>query len=234
MLVSYQVMARKQFKLGREVNLLDVYPRSKRPIEERAFTLTVKDRLLARRFGKEYFDGTRNQGYGGYNYHPRFWQPVVRRMQKYYRLNSKSTILDVGCGKGFLLYDFRELIPGITVAGIDISEYAIQNAMEDVKPSVSVENVKKLPFADKTFDLVIAINTVHNLPLEDCFVALQEIERVSQKYKFIIVDAWRTEEEKQNMIKWNLTGLTYFSTDGWKELFKLAGYTGDFYWFIAQ
>lgn len=227
-------MPRNKFKLGREVNLLDVYPRSKRPIEERAVTVTVRDRLLARQFGKEYFDGTRNQGYGGYNYHPRFWQPVVKRMQKYYRLNSKSQILDVGCGKGFLLHDFRELIPGITVAGIDISEYAIQNAMDDVKPFVSIGNAKKIPFADNNFDLVIAINTIHNLPLEECFEALKEIERVSSKHKFIIVDAWRTEEERQNMIKWNLTGITYFSTDGWKELFKLAGYTGDFYWFIAQ
>lgn len=227
-------MPRNKFKLGREVNLLDVYPRSKRPIEERAVTVTIRDRLLARQFDKEYFDGTRNQGYGGYNYHPRFWQPVVKRMKKYYRLNSKSRILDVGCGKGFLLHDFRELIPGITVAGVDISEYAIQNAMEDVKPFIQVGNAKKLPYADKTFDLVIAINTIHNLPLEDCFTALKEIERVSLKHKFIIVDAWRTEEERQNMIKWNLTGLTYFSNDGWKELFKLAGYTGDFYWFIAQ
>lgn len=227
-------MPKRKFKLGREVNLLDVYPKSKRPIEDRFRTVTIADRLAARRFGKEFFDGTRNQGYGGYNYHPRFWQPVVRRMQKYYHLTPKSRILDVGCGKGFMLHDFRELIPGITVAGIEISEYGVQNTIEDIKPFVQVGSAKKLPFADKTFDLVISINTIHNLPLDECFTALQEIERVSRKHKFIVVDAWSTEREHQNMIKWVLTGLSYFATRDWKELFKLAGYTGDFSWFIVK
>lgn len=227
-------MPRRPFKLGREVNLLDVYPKSKRPIEDRFRTVTITDRLAARRFGKEFFDGTRNQGYGGYNYHPRFWQPVVRRMQKHYGLTSESRVLDVGSGKGFMLHDFRELIPGITVAGIEISEYGVQNTIEDIKPFVQVGNAKKLPFADKTFDLVISINTIHNLPLDECFTALQEIERVSRRHKFIVVDAWRTEREHQNMIKWVLTGLSYFATKDWKELFKLAGYTGDFYWFIVK
>lgn len=227
-------MSKLKQKLGREVNLLSEYPRSKRPIDERANTVTIRDRLLARRFGKEYFDGTRNQGYGGYNYHPRFWQPVVKTIKNFYHLSSKSKILDVGCGKGFMLYDFTQLIPGITVSGIDISEYAIQNAMDDIKPFVQVGNAKKLPFADKTFDLVLAINTLHNLPLEDCFQALKEIERVSKKNKFIVVDAWRTDQERQKMLKWVLTGLSYFSTNDWKKMFRMAGYTGDFYWFIVE
>lgn len=223
----------KKFKLGREVNLLDVYPKSNRPIEDRSKTVTVQDRLLSRQFGKEYFDGNRNQGYGGYNYHPKFWQPVVNRMKEFYKLSPKSRILDVGCGKGFLLYDFLKLIPGIAVAGIDISEYAIQNALEEVKAFVSIGDAKKLPFADDSFDLVISLNTIHNLPLEDCFQALKEIERVG-KNKFIVNDAYATEEDKQNILKWNLTAITYFSTKDWKELFKLAGYTGDFYWFIPR
>lgn len=220
-----------KFKLGREVNLLDVYPKPNRPIEDRSKTVTVGDRLASRQFGKEYFDGTRNQGYGGYNYHPKFWQPVVRRLQKFYKLSSKSKVLDVGCGKGFLLYDFMKLIPGIKVAGIDISHYAIQNAMEEVKPFISIGNAKEIPSADKTFDLVISLNTLHNLPLEDCFRALRELERVA-KNKFIVNDAYETEQDLQNILKWNLTAITYFSTKEWKELFKLAGYTGDFYWFI--
>lgn len=226
-------MNKQKFKLGRQVNLLDAYPRFKRPIEQRA-KVKIADRLVARYFGKEYFDGTRNQGYGGYNYNPRFWQGVVKRFQQFYKLNSKSRILDVGCGKGFMLHDFLELIPGITVAGIDVSKYAIENSLEDVKPFLSIANAKKLPFADNTFDLVIAINTIHNLSLEECFEALKEMERVSRKHKFIINDAYRSEEERQKMLKWNLTGITYFHTEGWKELFKLADYTGDFYWFIAE
>lgn len=226
-------MAKKSFKLGREVNLLDAYPAAKRSFEDRFATITVADKIVARRFGREYFDGTRNQGYGGYSYHPRFWQPVVKRLQKYYKLSSKSRILDVGCGKGFLLHDLKELIPQITVAGVDISEYAIANSMDDVKPLAQVGNVKKLPFADHAFDLVLSINTIHNLPIEDCLTALSEIERVSKKHKFIVVDAWNTEEQRQNMARWVITGLTCLSTKDWKELFRQAGYSGDFFWFIV-
>lgn len=226
-------MSKNKFKFGREINLFDMYPSIKRDVEERWKTVKVADRLFARRFGKEFFDGTRNQGYGGYTYQSKFTEPVIKRIKQFYGLDSKSRILDVGSGKGFLLHEMRKQIPKITVAGIEISQYGIQNTIDDVKPFVVVGSAKKLPYADKTFDLVLAINTIHNLPLEECFGALREIERVSRKDKYIIVDAWRTEEERQRMSKWVLTGVTYFSTDQWKELFKLAGYTGDFYWFIV-
>ncbi len=221
----------QEMHLGSEINLLEKYPRSKRPVEERAQTVTVEDRLLARRFGKEYFDGTRNQGYGGCRYTPEFRRPVVEDIQKFYNLTPESRILDVGCGKGFWMQDFKQLIPDITVVGMDISLYAVENALEEVKPFIQVGNATNLPFKERTFDLVLAVNTIHNLPLEDCFKALQEIERVSKKDKFIVNDAWRTEEERQKLLKWNLTALTILSTEEWKELFKLAGYTGDFFWF---
>lgn len=217
-----------------EINLLKNYPESKRPIEERAKTVTEADRAVAKKFGREYFDGTRNQGYGGYYYHPRFWEPVVPTFQKYYGLTAKSSILDVGCGKGFMIYDFQRLIPGITVAGLDISQYAIDNAKEEVKPFVRVGNAKDLPYENNSFDLVICINTVHNLPLEECKQAIKEIQRVTRKDAFITVDAWRTKEEKERMQKWNLTAETYMHVDDWKKLFVEVGYKGDYYWFIAE
>lgn len=227
-------MVKSKFKLGREVNLFDMYPQVKRDVDARWKSVTVADRLAARNFGKEFFDGTRNQGYGGYTYQSKYTAPVVKRMKGFYGLTNKSRVLDVGSGKGFLLHELRQQIKGITVAGIEISEYGVQNTIDDVKPFAIVGNAKNLPYADNTFDLVLAINTIHNLPLEECLMALKEIERVSRKDKYIIIDAWNTEEERQSMAKWVLTGVTYFSTTGWKELFKLAGYTGDFYWFIVQ
>jgi len=217
-----------------EINLMDQYPRAKRPIEERARLTTAEHRAIARQFGKEFFDGDRLYGYGGYNYHPRYWQATVRRFRDYYQLAEDSSVLDVGCGKGFMLYDFKELMPNITVAGIDISEYAYNHAMEEIKPFLRVGNAKELPYEDNSFDLVISINTIHNLPLEDCKRSLQEIKRVSRKYAFLTVDAWRTEEEHERMTKWNLTALTYMHVDDWKKLFAEVGYTGDYYWFIAE
>lgn len=217
-----------------EINLMDHYPRSKRSIEERGKLITEEHRKVARQFGKEYFDGDRLYGYGGYSYHPRFWQATVRRFRDYYRLAEDASMLDIGCGKGFMLHDFRELMPNLSMAGIDISEYAIEHAIETVKPFLRVGNAKKLPYEDNSFDLVISITTIHNLPLEECKQALGEIQRVTRKHAFITVDAWRTEGERERMMKWNLTALTYMHIDDWKKLFAEAGYTGDYYWFIAE
>ena len=216
-----------------EVNLMDRYPRTKRNLEERA-QVSEGDRQIARQFGQEFFDGPRDQGYGGYYYHPRFWQETVKRFRDYHQLPDNAAVLDVGCGKGFMLHDFRELMPSMTIAGIDISTYAIENAMEDVKPFLKVGNARDLPYPDNSFDLVISINTVHNLEEEDCFRAVQEIQRVSRKHAFIMVDAYRNDEEKRTMEIWNLTARTYYHSDEWERFFERAGYTGDYYWFIAE
>lgn len=218
--------------MGKEIDLLINYPRAKRDVEARGQEKTEEDRSIAREFGKEFFDGDRRHGYGGYNYNARFWQPVVPDFQKHFNLTSKSSVLDVGCGKGFMLHDMKQLIPGIDVKGIDISSYAIGNAMEDMKPYVQVANAKQLPFADKSFDVTISINTIHNLDQEECAQALREIERVSRVGAYVTVDAYRTEIEKQRMYAWNLTAKTIMAVDEWKAFFKEVGYTGDYYWFI--
>ena len=215
-----------------EIDLLSLYPKAKRNVKARGREKTDEDRRIGRMFGKEYFDGDRRFGYGGYNYDPRFWRPVVPDLQRHYHLTKDSSVLDVGCGKGFMLHDLARLVLGITVRGIDISGYAIANAIEDMKPFVQKGNAAALPFVDQSFDVVIAINTIHNLPLQECKQALREIQRVARKGAFITVDAYRTPEEKTRMDDWNLTALTYMHVDEWKALFKEAGYTGDYYWFI--
>lgn len=219
-------------KMGQEVDLLVNYPRTKRDVKERGATKTEEDRAIARRFGKEFFDGERRHGYGGFAYHPRFWQPVIPTFQKQYGLRPGSQVLDVGCAKGFMLHDLREKIPEIEVHGVDVSSYAVANAYEPVKSFVSVADARKLPFPDRSFDLVISINTIHNLEKGDLILALKEIQRVSRKHSFITVDAYRNEEEKEAMFAWNLTAKTILPVDEWKELFLQAGYTGDYYWFV--
>jgi len=218
--------------MGQQIDLLINYPKAKRNLEERAAFKTEADRAVARKFGQEFFDGDRNHGYGGFNYFSKFWQPVVPTFQKHWNLDQKSSILDVGCAKGFMMHDFSQLIPGIRVEGIDISEYAIAHAMDDMKPYVQVANAFDLPFPDKSFDFVISINTIHNLERQECGQALKEIERVSRKGSFITVDAYRNAEEKERMYAWNLTAKTIMSVDEWIEFFKEVGYTGDYYWFI--
>ncbi len=218
--------------MGQEVDLLVNYPKSKRDVKARGAEKTEEDRATARKFGKEFFDGDRKTGYGGFHYFPRFWQPVVPTFQKQYNLTGASSLLDVGCAKGFMLHDFRELIPGITVKGIDISDYAIENSLDSIKDDVQVADARSLPFEDNSFDVVISINTVHNFDRDECGKALQEIERVSRGKSFITVDAYRNDFEKDLMHAWNLTAKTILHVDEWKAFFKEIGYTGDYYWFV--
>ncbi|MGH1351072.1 MAG: class I SAM-dependent methyltransferase [Methyloligellaceae bacterium] len=208
------------------------YPRSKRNVEERGETKSEEDRKTARQFGKDFFDGDRSVGYGGLSYNPRFWEPVIPDFQSHWSLTAESSVLDVGCAKGFMLYDLQRLIPGITYEGIDISEYAIDNAHPEVKDHVRVASCDDLPFEDNSFDVTISITTVHNMNFNGCIRTLKEIERVSRKGSFITVDAYHNDEEKKRMEAWNLTALTVLHVDEWRELFDKAGYTGDYYWFI--
>ena len=141
--------------MGIEINLMENYPRTKRDISKRLEEKTESSRDIARQFGKEFFDGDRKNGYGGFYYNSKFWEPVIPTFQNYYNLDSNSSILDVGCAKGFMLHDFKRLLPNIKVKGIDISSYAIENCMEDLKNDVQVANALNLPFEDNSFDLVI-------------------------------------------------------------------------------
>ena len=218
--------------MGREIDLLINYPKTKRDPSKRADAKTEEDRRIAREFGKEFFDGDRKNGYGGFNYMPRFWTPVVPTFVEHFGLDNSSSLLDVGCAKGFMLYDLKQALPEMTVRGIDISQYAIENGKEEVREFLDVGNCLELPYEDNSYDTVISVTTVHNLEYDECGRALAEIERVSKGKSFITVDAYRDDEEKQRMYDWNLTAKTVLHVDEWRELFDKVGYTGDYYWFI--
>ncbi len=212
-----------------EIDLMDRYPKTKRPIDERSLA-SEEDRRLALTFGREYFDGTRQQGYGGYHYNGWF-KPVVRRFIEHYRLPQDAHILDVGCAKGFMMHDFKEALPGCTVAGIDISEYATSHALEGMKPFIKVGSCDALPYPDKSFDLVVSIATIHNLELDGLKTALREIQRVSRTHSFIKVNGYKNEAERVALHKWNVVAKTILHVDEWKAVFAEVGYTGDYIWF---
>ena len=181
---------------------------------------------ISKQFGKDYFDGDRKYGYGGYKYDGR-WRPFAEKLISHYGLKPGHKVLDIGCGKGFLVYDFMKALPGLEVAGIDISEYAIANAMEEVRPLVKVANATDLPCPDRSFDLVVSINTLHNLYLPDLFKALREIERVGRQHRFIVMDSYRNEREKVNLLYWQLTCECFFTPAEWEWIFHQTGYSGD-------
>ena len=213
--------------MGQEIALMRNYPKPKSRMTERP-NITDADRDISREFAFDYFDGDRRHGYGGFTYHPRFWTETVALFAEHYGLTDSSSILDIGCAKGFMLKDFALLLPDAQLAGIDISEYAIGMSEPSISDAVQVGNATDLPFEDHAFDLVISINTIHNLERDDCTRALREIERVSRGSAFVMVDGWNTPQEQQLLMEWVLTARTMLSSEEWITLMVEAGYTGDY------
>ncbi len=215
-----------------EIDLLKKYPKSKRNLDTRSDEKSSEVVKIARQFGKEFFDGERKYGYGGLSYNPKYWTEVVKDFVNYYKLGPGSKVLDVGCAKGFMLFDLKRQFPDIEVKGLDISNYAIDNAHPGIRQFLTVGDARNLDYEDDHFDLVISINTVHNLDIEDCKKSIKEISRVSKKNSFLTVDAFNNAEEKRRMYMWNLTAKTIMSVQEWKTMFNEIGYNGNYFWFI--
>ena len=183
---------------------------------------------LAKKFSEDYWDGDRRICYGGYRYLEGRWEKVARAIADHYHLPTKPKILDIGCGKGFLLYDFLKVRPDAEIYGIDISDYAIANCKPEIRDHLRVGNAKSLPWDDNTFDLVISINTLHNLHTYDLDLALREIERVGKKNKYICVESYRNEQEKANLLYWQVTCEAFNTPMELSWWFKHTNYTGDY------
>ena len=177
--------------------------------------------------GEEYWDGPRQYGYGGYRYDGR-WLPVAEDIARHYGLKPGDRVLDVGCGKAFLLYELTRAVPGLVVAGLDISEYGIAHAMLEVRPHLKHGNCVKLPYDSNSFDFVFSINTFHNLKVDELKSAVQEVERVGKDAKWICVESYRNEREKANLLYWQLTCMSFHSPEEWAWLYREWGYTGDY------
>ena len=213
--------------MGALLNIITpLHKRSARNYVERMVHDKVHCSEVARRYGFDYWDGDRKYGYGGYSYDGR-WAVVAKALVEHYKLPADARILDVGCGKGFLLYEFKKLLPGAVVTGIDISDHALQGAKEEVKPFLCKRRAQDpYPFADKEFDLVFSNTTLHNLQVFDLKQALREIERVG-KNKYICVESYRDVRELFNLQCWALTCEMFFTPGEWVWFYQECGYQGD-------
>ena len=182
---------------------------------------------LGKQWDFDYWDGDRRINYGGYKYMEGRWEKVAKLMIQHYGLKAGDKILDIGCGKGFLLFDFTKVLPGIEIYGIDISNYAIENSKEEIKNKLVYGNATSLPYEDNYFDFVFSLNTFHNLECYDLFDALKEIERVGKNNKYICVESYRNEIEKANLLYWQVTCEAFNTPKEWDWWFKQSGYTGD-------
>jgi ubiquinone/menaquinone biosynthesis C-methylase UbiE len=215
-----------------QVELLRALPKITRNIKQRAAVKDPNIVALARQYGEMYWDGPREYGYGGYRYDGR-WRAVARDIIAHFRLESGMRVLDVGCGKGFLVKDLMLECPGLEAFGLDISRYALLHCPPEIVGRLHLGSADSLPFPDRSFDAVLSINTIHNLSRADAVKAMREIERLSDGRGFVQVDSYLSPEQKDIFESWVLTAQFHDYPDGWLKLFAEAGYSGDYDWTIV-
>lgn len=201
---------------------------TKRNYLERMNNKKIQCMKKAKKYGKDYWDGNRKYGYGGYKYIPNRWKSVAMSLIKNYKLNNSSSVLDVGCGKAFLLYEMKLLLPGLKISGFDISKHAINSAKRQIAKDLFVHKAQDLyPFQNNQFDLVMSLGCLHNLRIFELKTALKEIERVG-KQGYVMLESYRNERELFNLQCWALTCESFFDAKEWIWIYKHFGYTGDY------
>lgn len=215
--------------MGSELNLVTkLHQATKRDYLGRMTDNKVEAMLVAKKYGKDYWDGDRRFGYGGYRYIPGRWKPVAKGLIDRYKLTRGSKVLDVGCGKGFLLYEMQLIEPNIEITGVDISEYGLMNKHPNLNGDFRIARAQDpLPFQDNEFDLVISLGTLHNLHIHELETAVAEVQRVG-KNGYIMVESFRNELEMFNLECWALTAESIMDTDEWLWIYKKFGFTGDY------
>lgn len=212
-----------------EINLLGALPQTKRNVQARKDGKDPAVIAISKQFGEMYWDGPREYGYGGYRYDGR-WRPVARDIIAHFGLKPGMRVLDVGCGKGFLVKDLMLECPGLEAFGLDVSLYAITNAAPELAGRLHLGTAEKLPFADGSFDCVLSINAIHNLPRPGVVKAMREIQRLCNGRAYVQVDSYHTAEEKAVFESWVLTAEFHDYPEGWLKVFEESGYTGDYFW----
>jgi ubiquinone/menaquinone biosynthesis C-methylase UbiE len=206
----------------------DLHTQTYRDYLKRMVPDKIRCMTIAKKFEREYWDGDRKFGYGGYRYIPGRWKVVAEKIINTYKLNNNSSLLDIGCGKGFLLYEIKLILPNLKVTGIDISDHAISTAPQSLSKNLFKHDARfALPFEREQFDLAISLNTFHNFKISELSIALKEIERVA-KEKYLVVESYRNEVELFNLQCWALTAEAFFDNSEWVWLMNHFGYTGDY------
>lgn len=216
-----------------EIDLLKSLPKTKRNIQTRADAKDPTVVAIAKQYGEMYWDGPREYGYGGYRYDGR-WRAVARDIINHFGLKPGMRVLDVGCGKGFLVKDLMLECPGLEAFGLDISVYALINCEKEVIGRLHLGTAEKMPFPDASFDCVLSLNTIHNFPRTRAVTAMKEIQRLSSGRAFVQVDSYHTPEQKTIFESWVLTAEFHDYPSGWIKVFEEAGYQGDYYWTIID
>ena len=217
----------------REFNLLEGYPKPKEARKVSRNLRNIQSRIIASYRDKEFYDGSRNNGYGGFKYDGR-WKKIAQQICAEYKLNDDSSILQIGCEKGYFLHDLKDFLPKAKIAGIEKSSYAIKNCIKAVENNIIKSDYAFLKFKDKTFDFILAIGVIYSLTLEDALKCLKEIQRVGKGKSFITLASYTNEEDYWLFKDWTILGTLLLKENEWKEILDHCKYTGDYYFTNAK
>ena len=218
----------------REFNLLGEYPRPEKPRYVGSDLRTINHRIVATHRDKDFFDGNRNYGYGGFKYDGR-WKKIAKKIANEYNLDNKSSFLQLGCEKGFLLHDLKNILPNLKIHGLETSDYAVKNSMEDVRKYISkTKNYINLEYEDNKFDFILALGVVYTHNLSDAIPCLKEIQSISKGKSFVTLASYETIQDYWLFRQWTLLGTTILLKNDWIEVLNYVNYTGDYYFTNAK
>jgi ubiquinone/menaquinone biosynthesis C-methylase UbiE len=215
--------------MGRLLNLVTpLHKQTKRKYIDRMTDDKVHCMMKAKEYEADYWDGDRRYGYGGYRYMEGRWKPVAEALIDIYNLSNDSKILDVGCGKAYLLFEIKKLLPKIELVGFDISRHGLEDAKEEIRDNLLRYRAQdRYPWGEDYFDLVISLGCLHNLRIFELETAVKEIQRVG-KQSYIMLESYRNELEQFNLQCWALTAESFFDTAEWIWVYNHFGYSGDY------
>jgi|TARA_B100001123_G_C15323752_1_gene1028808 ubiquinone/menaquinone biosynthesis C-methylase UbiE len=215
--------------MGKLVNYVTpLHQATRRTYIDRMMDEKVHCMIKAKQYEYDYWDGDRRYGYGGYKYMPGHWKPVAESLIENYKLDNDSSVLDVGCGKAYLLYEMKLILPGLRVVGFDISNHGLSDSRPEIRDNLFIARAQDpYKFNDNEFDLVISLGCLHNLRIFELQIALSEIERVG-KQGYIMLESYRNEQEQFNLQCWALTCESFFDHEEWPWIYNHFGFTGDY------
>ena len=215
--------------MGKLVNYVTpLHQATRRTYIDRMMDEKVHCMIKAKQYEYDYWDGDRRYGYGGYKYMPGHWKPVAESLIENYKLDNDSSVLDVGCGKAYLLYEMKLILPGLRVVGLDISNHGLSDSRPEIRDNLFIARAQDpYKFNDNEFDLVISLGCLHNLRIFELQIALSEIERVG-KQGYIMLESYRNEQEQFNLQCWALTCESFFDHEEWPWIYNHFGFTGDY------
>ena len=215
--------------MGKLVNYVTpLHQATRRTYIDRMMDEKVHCMIKAKQYEYDYWDGDRSYGYGGYKYMPGHWNPVAESLIENYKLDNDSSVLDVGCGKAYLLHEMKLILPGLRVVGFDISNHGLSDSRPEIRDNLFIARAQDpYKFNDNEFDLVISLGCLHNLRIFELQIALSEIERVG-KQGYIMLESYRNEQEQFNLQCWALTCESFFDHEEWPWIYNHFGFTGDY------